>query len=164
MAVSYLLKDGAPGTPAPTVSNDTTQRFPLGYIGQAEDATYGDAELMYVKFTGTVAAGDFVAFDRFNKTCIQTPTTAAAAKGLGIGISLAAQTSGAFGWVLIRGVHDGANVVTATAAGALLSGGGTAGQATTATVNYNFDIATCKTLAASNKATVELLWPAVSGR
>src|SRR5438067_3965884 len=130
MAVSYKLKDGMLGTPDPSVSNDTTQRFPLGYIAQAEDATYGDAELMYVKFTGTVVAGDFVSFDRYNKTAIQSPTTAAAAKGLGIGVALAAQTSGAFGWLLIRGVHDGANVVTATAAGALLSGSGTAGQAT----------------------------------
>lgn len=164
MAVSYLLIDPTVGTPVITVTGDTTQRLELGQNVIAKDATYGLGEFEYVKFTGTVAAGDLVVVDRYAKTAIQSPAAAASAKGLHVGIAMAAQVSGQYGYVMVRGVHDAANVATGTAAGSLLSGSATAGRGSTAVANYNMDVATVKTLAAANLATVELYYPAVSGR
>jgi hypothetical protein len=100
--------------------------------------------------------------DRFAKTCVQaSPTTAT--KG-NFGISMAAQVSGQYGWVMIRGVHDGANVVTGQTAGTLLTGSGTAGRATSATANYSLDGVLLKNTAASNVGTVEIYYPVCSGR
>lgn len=164
MAVSYLLTDGNVGAPPINVSGDTTQRIELGQIVVGKDPTYGFGEFEYVKFTGTVAAGDLVVVDRFAKTAVQSPAAAASAKGLHIGIAMAAQVANQYGYVMVRGVHDAANVATGTAAGSLLSGSATAGRGSTAVANYNIDVATVKTLAASNLATVEMYWPAVNGR
>jgi hypothetical protein len=124
MPVSYLLSDGFIGCPPINTTADSTQRLELGQIVTAKDATYGFGEFEYVKFTGTVVAGDLVIVDRFNKTAIQSPAAAASAKGFHCGVAMAAQVSG----------------------------------------NYNLDMATVKTLAASNLATVELYYPSVSGR
>lgn len=164
MTVKYYTNDGTIGLPLIDVAGDTTQRAALGQIVVAADATYGQGEFEYVKFTGTVAAGDLVVIDRFAKTCVQSPAAAASAKGLSVGIAMGAQTANCYGWVMVRGIHDAANVATGTAAGSLLSGSATAGRGATAVANYNIDVATVKTLAASNLATVEMLWPAVNGR
>jgi hypothetical protein len=161
MAVNYTFIDLLIGAPPLNVSGDTTQRIALGTIALGRDPTYGEGEFLYMKFTGTTVAGDFVIPDRFALTCTQSPTSAT--KGP-VGISMAAQASGTYGWVLVRGVHDAANVATSTAANALLSGSSTAGRASTGVANYNFDVALCKTLAASNLATVELYWPVINGR
>lgn len=164
MTVNYSIIDELVGAPAINVAGDTTQRIALGYILMGRDPTYGVGEFEYVKFTGTVAAGDLVVLDRQALTCVQTPAAAASAKGLSVGISMGAQTTGCYGYIMLRGVHDGVNVATGTAAGSLLSGSATAGRGSTAVANYNIDVATVKTLAASNVATVEMLWPAVNGR
>lgn len=164
MAVSYLLSDQFLGAPALTVTGDTTQRIPLGQTIIAQDATYGQGEFHYVKFTGTVVAGDFVFFDRYNKTCTQTP--AAATKG-NVGLSMAAQAAGSFGYVMVRGVHDAANVLTGTA----IQTNGNYGSAITvgrltsaATANYFLDGVGTKVSGAANVGTVELYWPVCSGR
>lgn len=164
MPVAYAIADGNVGVPPINVASDTTQRIELGQIVVAKDPTYGFGEFEYVKFTGTVAAGDLVVVDRFAKTAVQSPAAAASAKGLHVGIAMAAQVANQYGYVMIRGVHDAVNVATGTAAGSLLSGSATAGRGSTAVANYNIDVATVKTLAASNLATVEMYWPAVNGR
>lgn len=164
MAINYVPVDQTVGVPLITVSGDTTQRIPLGQVILGRDATYGIGEFKYVKFTGTVVAGDLVVHDQFANTAIQSPAAAASAKGLSAGIAMGGQTSGCYGFVMIRGVHDGANVATGTAAGSLLSGSATAGRGSTGVVNYNIDVATVKTLAAANVATVEMYWPAINGR
>lgn len=167
MAISYVITDGVVGAPPLTVTGDTTPRIELGQFVIGKDSStgaYGHAEFEYVKFTGAVVAGDLVIIDRYNKTCVQSPAAAASAKGFHVGVAMAAQASGQYGYVLVRGVHDAVNVATGTAAGSLLSGSGTAGRGSTAVANYNIDVATVKTLAASNLATVELYWPAVNGR
>ena len=168
MTVDYRFAADTIGLPPPSTVSDTTQQQQLGLIEIAKDIStnaYGIAELMYVKFTGTVAAGDFVIFDLYNKTCIASPTSAASALGFGVGISLAAQSSGKYGWILISGVHDAANIADAVTAGQLLSGSGTAGRAGTATANYAFDIATAKTDAsAGNVGACILQRPFCNGR
>lgn len=160
--IAYKLVDGGyPGAPPLSVTGDTTQRIPLGTIVRGLDGTYGEAEFRYVKFTGTVAAGDFVLTDIFTPSCVQSPTSAA--KG-NYGIAMAAQVSGNYGWVMIRGVHDAANVATGQTAGTLLTGTSTAGRASSGTANYILDGALLKNTAASNVGTVELYWPVCSGR
>jgi hypothetical protein len=164
MAVSYKITDGGYIGLSVVTNSDTTAAAPLGTVVRGKDtstADYGEAEFVYVKFTGTVAANDWVLVDRYAKTCVQSP--ASTTKG-NYGISMAAQSSGTYGWVMVRGVHDAANVVTSTAAGALISGSATAGRASSAVANYNLDGALCKTLAASNVGTVELYYPTCSGR
>ncbi len=164
-ALKYQIIDGGRLGVGNIADVDSAQRtVDLGSIVKGRDPTYGEAEFIYVKFTGTVNAGDFVIVDRYNKTAIQSPAAAANAKGFSVGVAMGTAAAGQFGLVMIRGVYDVANVVTGTAAGVLLSGSATVGQASTAVVNFNFDVAVCKTLAAANVAAVELYWPVCNGR
>lgn len=162
MTVSYVITDGAIGIPPINVSGDTTQRIALGQYVVAQDATYGAGDFIYVKFTGTVAAGDFVVVDRYAKTCTQSP--ASATKG-DFGIAMAAQASGQYGFVMVRGIHDAANVATASLSNpTALTGSGTAGRATTGTANYILEGVWARGNAAANVGPVELYWPTCSGR
>lgn len=168
-AVSYQFTDATLGLPAVSVSNDTTQRTNLGRIASVADATYGEGEVIYVKFTGTVAAGDFVLIDRQGKTAVQLPNSAPGANKVSIsGVALAAQTNGAFGWVLIRGVHDLANTSnSASTVGQVMSGGGgAAGRAGQGVANYILDgtVLRVAPAGAATTSTVELYWPICSGR
>ena len=169
MTVNYIQTDGYVGTPPINVAGDTTQRMPLGQYVEATDASstaYGEADFIYVKFTGTCAAGDLVVVDRQAKTAVQSGTTAA--RGY-VGLAMGAQTTGCFGYVMVRGVHDAANVLT----GSTLTTGIvqtyisalTAGRITSAvTANMIIDGITLKVSGASNVGTVELVWPYCSGR
>lgn len=157
------------GTSAmPTTASDSTQLHELGYIALGKDTSAGDygiGEFIYVKFTGTVAPGDFVIVDRQGKTAVQTPGAApGASKFSAIGISMGAQTSGAFGWVMIRGIHDQANVTAALTVGTVLSGGAVAGRANQAVANYILDGSVLRVAGVVGTGTVELYWPACSGR
>lgn len=168
MAVAYKLSDEIIGSPPLDTISDTTPRMALGQTVEGIDTSanaYGSAEFIYVKFTGNVAAGDLVVVDRFNKTAVVSPT--AATKGNCFGISMAAQSTGQYGFVMIRGVHDAANVLTgSTVQVAPIYGSAiTAGRITSAvTANYIIDGLAIKASAASNVGTVELYWPACSGR
>jgi hypothetical protein len=168
MAVSYKLADGNYIGASPLTNADTTAQLALGSIAKAVDTStnaYGEAEFIYVKFTGTVAAGDLVVWDRLNKTCVQSATSAT--KG-NFGISMAAQVTGQFGWVMIRGVHDAANVLSGATVGYAPNYGSalTAGRVTSAvTANYIIDgLAIRVTGNGSNVGTVELYYPVCSGR
>lgn len=143
--------------------SDAVATQELGYIALGKDETYGVGEFIYVKFTGTCNPGDFVLVDRYNQTAARV--TAAAEIG-NLGVCMGTQANGAYGWVMIRGVHDGANIVTAAAPGSLAGGSGVAGRAnvTTTVANYTFDGAIIKTAAATNVGTVELFYPTCSGR
>jgi hypothetical protein len=164
MAVNYAVVDALIGSPPLNVSGDATQRIAVGDIVLGRDPLYGIGEFIYVKFTGAAAAGDLLVIDRAAGTCTQSPAAAAGALGRSVGVSMAAQPVGSYGFAMVRGVHDAANVATGTAAGVLLSGSATAGRGATGVANYNLDVATVKTLAAANVATVELYWPVVNGR
>lgn len=144
---------------------DATAQHELGYQAIAEDATYGIATFMYVTFTGVVNAGDFVIFDNQGKTCVQTPAAApGASKYSKIGISMGNQINGSFGWVLIQGVHDQANVTAALTQGTILTGSATAGRCNQGVVNYIFDGAVLRQPGVAGTGTVELYWPSCSGR
>lgn len=169
MAVSYSVIDSTVGVPAINVSGDTTQRISIGTIVIGRDPTYGQAEFKYVKFTGTVAAGDLVFHDAATPGAVVSPTSAT--KG-SLGLAMAAQTSGSYGYVMIRGVHDAANVLTGSTIQAGPQFGGpnygsalTAGRLTTAvTATYIVDGVAIRVSGASNVGTVELYWPFCSGR
>ncbi len=163
-------------------SSDTVQRFPLGAICKGEDQgpnSYGEAEFRYVKFTGAtdLVAGQFVKLDAQGQTGVALPAgpgTANAAFMTGIVMAnqkLSANTP-LYGWVMIRGVFDGASVVTTFTAGQLLCGSATAGAAQAANagalaganVNYALDGSVFRAGAAQYACTVELYWPICSGR
>ena len=177
MAVTYKSSDKDLGVPGFYVTNDATQQFELGLVISGQDVAtaspYGEASFMYVKFTGatSIVAGDFVQINRYAATCIQSPATApGASKTTFYGIAMAAQTLASatptYGWVMLRGVHDAANVAGSGTLGNVLYGSGTAGQAATAsTSNYILDGTTLRAVGTgASDATVEIDFPICSGR
>ena len=151
--------------------SDAVQQQELGITCEGRDFSannYGVAEFMYVKFTGTVVQGDAVQLDRYNFTASQTPTALASANSpIIVGISLGAQAAGTFGWAMIRGVCDIANITAGGTAGFVCSLGAAAGRllSTGYVVNKTVDACVSKTIVpATNIGTVELYWPSVSGR
>lgn len=138
----------------------------LGYQAVAKDDVYGIGTFVYCKFTGVTVAGDFVIFNQQGVTGVQTP---AAAPGAGayskIGISMGNQVNGSYGWVMVQGVHDQANLAAAGTVGNILYGSAVAGRAATAVVaNYIIDGSVLRNAGVVGTATVELWWPSCSGR
>lgn len=163
--VTWVLMGAVTGT----CVQDATAQHELGYQSLVEDMQptgYGVATLMYVKFTGIVVAGDWVIQDAQGKTCVQTPAAApGAAKFSKIAISMGNQINGSFGWVMIQGIHDQANVTAAGTVGNLCAGVGTAGRSTTVqTANYIFDGTALRNAGVAGTGTVEIWWPTCSGR
>lgn len=144
---------------------DTVQNHELGTVIDVKDVnanSMGEAE--YVKFTGNVKAGDFVVFDQFGKTCVQLATgSGGAGVPLRVGVSLCSAASGNFGWVLIRGVHDTANVVsTAIVAGTVLAtatGGQVNSSATTAAATDVAQAFIRRVPVVTGAGPVELMYP-----
>jgi|GEM_PF-4331841 len=165
MAVAYKFIDEKLGVTGNISQSDAVAQQEVGYVAIAKDPTYGLGEFMYCKFTAAVAAGDLVIMDRFGQATIDAP--AVATKG-NFGISMGAQTGAAtYGWVMIRGVHDGANVLTGSAVaygpnyGSVIN----AGRITSAvTASYIIDTLAIKVSGAANVGTVEIYWPTCSGR
>lgn len=166
MTVNYTSVDQLLGEPPLTVAGDTTQRIALGHIIYGRDATYGIAEFIYTKFTGTVAAGDFVLLDQAGLACVQA-AQAVKATFLGslCGVSMAAQSAGTYGYVMVRGVHDGANVASGVTANTQLGLSTTAGRAAATSTGFRIDNATEKLVTASvgNLGTVALVWSTSNG-
>ena len=181
MAVAYKSSDRTLGIPDFYVSNDATQQFELGRIASGQDVAtaspYGDAEFMYVKFTGStnIAAGDFVLVNRYAKTGTGSGTGGApgASKTTFYGIAMAAQTlataTPTYGWVMIRGVHDAAYVASG---GGAYVGGTLGGLATPVgsftyvqTANFLIDGTVLRAAGTgAHDAVVEILYPYCSGR
>ena len=142
--------------------SDATAQVELGFSAIAKDPTYGIAEFVYVKFSGTTVAGDIVFVNRQALTAAQCPTSAAV--GI-LGVSMGSQTTGKFGWVMVRGIMDAANVVTSATVG--LAGGTTAAagraNATGTVSNYSFDGMFIRVTGVSSVGCVELLYPSCSG-
>lgn len=150
----------------PFNAQDAAPAVELGTVALGCDPTYGIGEFIYVAFTGTVRAGDFVIVDRYNKTAAQTP---AAAPGAGrvsvVGLSMGEQVNGTYGWVMLRGVHDNANGAAGGTVGLVLYGSATAGRAGTGAVaNYILDGAVLRNAGVAGCVHVELYWPVCSGR
>jgi hypothetical protein len=154
------------GPAAAITGVDATQAQEVGYIALGKDVgpnAYGVGEFQYVKFNGTVTAGDFVVIDRGAGNTIQAST----GNGKGsIGIAMCSAVAGQYGWAMVRGIHDGANVASGVAAGTPLYLTATAGRPNGTVVAGNkADGAYERLVAASanNVGTVELEWPAWSG-
>ena len=157
---------------------ETTPSQELGFTAAARDFgpnAYGAIDARYTKFTGAAAitAGSFVVFDGYGQTCTASPTAAPGSnKGSLVGIAMGSPalnvTSPLYGWVMVRGVYDGANVITTFTAGAVLSGSATAGaaigNAVAPTANYLFDLAILRAGSAVGACSVEVYWPICTGR
>jgi hypothetical protein len=167
MTVAYKIYDGSIVGATVLTNSDATQTTQLGTILKGFDtstAQYGEGEFQYVKFTGACVAGDFVLCDRGAKTCVQLSQAAVTATKGSVGISMATQASGAYGWVMIRGIHDGANVATGVTAGTALGATTTAGRAGSTSATYKLDGAYERVItSASNVGTVGMEWPFASG-
>jgi hypothetical protein len=116
----------------PLYASDAAATVPVGTVAKITSPDYGEGEAIYVKFTGTVAAGDCVVYDTYAQTGVIQPTTFVAGP---VGIALAIQANGTFGWLLIRGVCDFASVTDGVAVGGLGNSGVTAGQFVAATTS-----------------------------
>lgn len=143
----------------------TSQVHELGLIMDMLDTgpnAFGDAEAIYVKFSGTTNPGDFVVVDRYNFTAAASTTTA---RGL-VGVSLGAGAAGSFGWVLIRGVHDACNLGNgASTVGAITYESATAGRilTTASATNGVPGIVIKVTGDASSVGAADLYWPVAAG-
>lgn len=168
MAVAYKLVGNNPfGAPPLDVSGDLTQRIPLGTRLKGVDTSsnaYGEAEFEYVKFTGVVAAGDNTLLNGQAKTGVVCP--AAATKGR-FGISMAAQVANAYGYVMLKGVHDDVSMLTGAAvafAPTYLSAL-TAGKITDAvTANAILENCAIRVTGVASRGCVEIDHPTCSGR
>jgi hypothetical protein len=107
--------------------SDSAATLPLGTLVKGISPDFGEGEFVYVKFTGTVLAGDTVVYNTYAATATTAPVLAAAVTGCLYGISMAVQASGTFGWIMIRGVHGAAALANGTAAGMVGISGSTAG-------------------------------------
>jgi hypothetical protein len=170
MAVNYKIYDGSVIGVPDLGNSDSTAKFTLGTICKGFDTStsaYGEGEFIYVKFTGAaaIAAGDFVGVDRYAKTAVGATTSTVLNL---IGLAMAAQAlnvaTPAYGWVMIRGVHDGANVATGVAAGKLAVQASPAGRViASGGAGNKIDAAINKITSVSNVSTVELIWPTATG-
>ena len=142
----------------PLYAQDAAATSPPGTKASGISPDFGEGEFVYVKFTGTVVAGDFVVIDGYAQTAVAMPTTFVSGVG---GISMASQASGTYGWVMIRGVHGAANVANAVAAGGTGNSGAAAGRLIAATTNNTLSGAWVRLTAvgALNFAAVEVRYP-----
>lgn len=143
----------------------TTQQHELGIICELLDAgpnAFGLGEAVYCKYSGTTVPGDFVVIDRYNFTGIQSNTTQRGLVGVGLGVGAA----GSFGWVLVRGVHDHANLGNgASVVGQIPYMSATAGRVLT-TVSGTNGLPGCiikVTGTAANYGAVEMAWAVAAG-
>lgn len=142
----------------PLYAQDAAATVTVGTIAKGISPDFGEGDFQYVKFTGTVVAGDFVVVDSYAQTAVVMPTTPVSGVG---GISMASQASGTFGWVMIKGVHGAANVANAVAAGGTGNSGAAAGRLIAATTNNTLSGCWIRLAAvgALNFAAVELRYP-----
>lgn len=143
----------------------TVQEHDLGFVDEAIDVgpnSFGTAELMYVKFSGTTVPGDFVVVDRYNFTAAQVST---GGRGL-IAISLGAGAANSFGWVMVRGVHDACNLGNgASTVNGLTYESATAGRilTTASATNGVIGILIKVTGDASSLGAADVYWPLAPG-
>lgn len=154
------------GAVSSVCTQDAAAAQELGYQAIVKDDTYGMGTVQYVKYTGTVVAGDWVIFDQQGKLCSQIPAAApGASKYSNIGIAMGDGVNGTFGWVLIQGVHDQVNVTAGGTVGNLCAGVATVGRSTTVqTANFIFDGTVLRNAGVVGTGTVEIRWPSCSGR
>lgn len=165
MAVIYKIYDGSQLGPAAANAADTVAKEALGTDLRGVDqstAQYGEGEFIYVPFTGTVNAGDFVQVDRFAKTAVQALSSSAVTGH--VGIAVASQVAGNYGYVQVRGINDSANILTGTTAGQRLYLTTTPGRVSgTVVAGKGLDGAVAKNTAAANVGVVELIWSSFNG-
>jgi hypothetical protein len=90
---------GIAGVSAALADIDTTARFRLGTRMRANNATYGQAEFIYLKGVASTAIGDLVVYDGNAKT-----TTRAVAGSRGpAAVACGAIGANQFGWYQIAG-------------------------------------------------------------
>ena len=99
----------------------TTQNFPLGFIVQAKDPTYGSGEFIYLKGIGSTAVGSWVTYNVANGTTALLAPNAIGA----VAVAMSANVADQYGWYQISGdatasaadVADSGKVYIDTAAG-----------------------------------------------
>lgn len=111
---------------------DAAATLPVGTVVKGVSPDFGEGEFIYVKFSGTVAAGDACVYDTYAGTCVVQPTSFV--NGLE-GIAMAAQASGTYGYLMIRGIHGAGSVLNGVAAGGLGNSAATAGRLIAATTS-----------------------------
>lgn len=102
----------------------TTQNHPLGTIVQANDATYGQGEFMYLAGVASTAVGSWVTYNRDDGT-----TTLLAANAIGpVAVAMSANVASQYGWYqlsgkaigkALTGFLDNANVYATATAGSV---------------------------------------------
>jgi len=166
-SVTWVLVGGVSNL---TVS-DATQQMDLGTTLTGSDPTYGVGEFIYVKLTGSTAivAGDAVIINRAAMTAVQAASGATGTSrglcGLAMGSHALNVATPTYGWVMLRGVHSHANIITGTSVDVGLHISATAGRlglspvSTYSTPGFVGRVAN----AANNVGMCELAWPVGSG-
>lgn len=169
MSAYQIVTPGVIGQPSVSATN-TSQLFPLGFIADAVDPTYGAGQFMYVRGASASAptAGDVCILTGFSAGQAVSGNTASQGA---VGVAPAAlSNTNVYGWVQVQGVCDFAKLATAGtgAVGVGLCIGTTAGRAqtTAGATGYRIDnawISQYTTTANSNSGIVNLAWPSYNG-
>ena len=145
----------------PIGSTSATQNHNLGHVVRAYDATYGEAEFIYLKGVASTAAGDLVAYDTKNATTVRAVHAGATSKGP-CAVAMSANVATQYGWYCISGsvpVNSGA--VAAHSRPYLTA---TAGQIDDAVVAGDaIDGALIEEVDSGGFATVQLSRPSING-
>ena len=87
---------------------NATQRFPSGIVIRGQDGALGGGEFIYVLFNGTVNANDVCQISSaLVSTAIQYQAVQWAGSAnlpIALGVALAPQVAGSFGWLQIQGM------------------------------------------------------------
>lgn len=155
------------GPVLPLYGSEAAQTAELGVEEEGVDPTYGVGRFVYAKFTGSTAvkAGDWVVIDRASKTATLLSTSSAVGRvGIAMGPHALDVATPTYGWVMVDGIHDGANVATGVAAHGLLGATSTAGRAGASATGERIDKAFERLItSAGNVGTVEINDPLILG-
>lgn len=160
MAIDYKPVDYVVGM-QPLNEVETTQRHAFGTITRAKDATYGEAQFVYVKGVSSGAAGLAVTYVPHTGV---TTLTGARSKGLVAVLYTALDATTKFGWAQIAGPADTqvAGTVAASNTVYLTSTGGKLDDAVVAgDIVYGANFATADGTPSANHAMISLSRPYV---
>lgn len=131
-ATSYTITNDRLGLP-PINSVFTTAGAPVGTVVHAVDATYGEAEFIYLPGVASTVVGSVVVIDTNAKTTTLAVHTTAARGQVGVAMSANNATT-SYGWYQISGANPNV-VATGGTAGTSAFCTSTAGSIDTAVVD-----------------------------
>lgn len=146
-------------------SSELTPSCDLGLVASAKDDTFGVAELVYAKLSGSTAitAGDWVAINRAGGAGTQATTTTRGPVGISMASHALDAATPRYGWILVRGIHVFGKAAATCAVNAPLYMQAAGTASTTASAGTGISGAVARVAAANGQAVFELYRPSMNG-